>query len=106
MSQLVTAMELAGVSYGLSKLVITPFRKAQSDKSKGFQHNVPRDVRSDDLSWPFLTRQLHPAQLIIAASGAMALPVSMVLVHGPIATNIVVNQLFQPPRFRFLHYWQ
>lgn len=31
-----------------------------------------------------------PAQLIIAVFGAMALPVLLVLVHGPIATNIVV----------------
>ena len=31
-----------------------------------------------------------PAQLIIAAFGAMALPVFLVLLHGPIATNIVV----------------
>jgi len=31
-----------------------------------------------------------PAQLIIAVFGAMALPVLIVLVHGPIATNIVV----------------
>ncbi|MDR7127621.1 cytosine permease [Pseudotabrizicola sp. 4114] len=31
-----------------------------------------------------------PAQLIITVFGAMALPVLLVLVHGPIATNIVV----------------
>lgn len=31
-----------------------------------------------------------PAQLIIAVFGAMALPVLLVLLHGPIATNIVV----------------
>lgn len=31
-----------------------------------------------------------PAQLIIAAFGVMALPVLLVLLHGPIATNIVV----------------
>jgi len=31
-----------------------------------------------------------PSQLIIAAFGVMALPVLLVLVHGPIATNIVV----------------
>jgi NCS1 nucleoside transporter family len=31
-----------------------------------------------------------PAQLIIAVFGAMALPVLLVLIHGPIATNIVV----------------
>ncbi|WP_315838254.1 cytosine permease [Bradyrhizobium prioriisuperbiae] len=31
-----------------------------------------------------------PSQLIIAAFGVMAMPVLLVLVHGPIATNIVV----------------
>ncbi|MCC8941105.1 cytosine permease [Bradyrhizobium sp. Arg68] len=31
-----------------------------------------------------------PSKLIIAAFGAMALPVLLVLIHGPIATNIVV----------------
>lgn len=31
-----------------------------------------------------------PSQLVIAAFGVMALPVLLVLVHGPIATNIVV----------------
>lgn len=31
-----------------------------------------------------------PSQLIVAAFGAMALPVLLVLVHGPVATNIVV----------------
>lgn len=31
-----------------------------------------------------------PAQLIIAAFGVMALPVLLVILHGPIATNIVV----------------
>ena len=33
---------------------------------------------------------VDPAQLVIAAFGALALPVLLLIVHGPIATNIVV----------------
>ena len=45
-------------------------------------------------SWAPISRPpgggADPAQLVIAAFGALALPVLLLILHGPIATNIVV----------------
>ncbi len=97
MSQLMTAI---GIGWGISWLVYagdyTRFAKPLLTNRKVF--NATFLGMFVPTAWlAFLGAAIasagvgaDPAQLIIAAFGAMALPVLMVLVHGPIATNIVV----------------
>ncbi|MBY2925792.1 cytosine permease [Rhizobium leguminosarum] len=97
MSQLMTAI---GIGWGISWLVYasdyTRFSKPGLKPSSVFKATflgmfVPT-VWLATLGAAIASAGVgsDPAQLIIAAFGVMALPVLLVLVHGPIATNIVV----------------
>lgn len=96
-SQLMTAI---GIGWGISWLVYasdyTRFTKPSLSTGKVFRATF-LGMFLPTVWLAFLGAAIassgagsDPAKLIVAAFGVMALPVLLVLVHGPIATNIVV----------------
>lgn len=97
MSQLMTAI---GIGWGISWLVYasdyTRFTQPHLDSGQVFRA-TSLGMFVPTVWLAFLGAAIasagggaDPAQLIIAVFGAMALPVLLVLLHGPVATNIVV----------------
>jgi NCS1 family nucleobase:cation symporter-1 len=96
-TQLMTAI---GIGWGISWLTYasdyTRFTKASLDAGKVFRATF-LGMFLPTVWLAFLGAAIasagagaDPSKLIIAAFGVMALPVLLVLLHGPIATNIVV----------------